>query len=470
MKKLKSVFVILLTVSMLVPLFATTSFAATYTITFDANGGTGGPGTKTYYDAATIPSTEPTKSGMTFRGWATSAENAGKGIVAYSYNAKYGGSKTYSSLTSTRLYAVWAYSVKLHHGNEGWGSSAYQLYKYPNSDLPLYHTKSTVYPNYGMLPGATGVTNDQRVFIMWATGQDGTTSKGTGKTYVDRYTDNANVTLYAIWGFRIQYYADGGTFPSTGTDKYLTYVCNYDGSNYQNPKTLYGNFDFPSGDLAPVKQGCRLKTHSSGELFYLLLWSDMRPFTTESAKQNLTIPPTTTSGLNWSHFHTTTCATGDTAIEFYACWEPSITYKANGAQGNDIVDYLEFDGWNKGVHVYSPYTVMNESDANKQFTKQNNTFIGWNTKADGSGVSYAPGSTISNLDSSDPITLYAQWKELHTHVYTGTVTKKATCTEKGVKTFTCECGDSYTEDIPALGHTFGEWSVVTPATTTSEGL
>ena len=45
----------------------------------------------------------------------------------------------------------------------------------------------------------------------------------------------------------------------------------------------------------------------------------------------------------------------------------------------------------------------------------------------------------------------------HTHVYdAGKVTKEPTCTEKGVKTFTCSCGDSYTEEIPALGHDWNE--------------
>lgn len=36
----------------------------------------------------------------------------------------------------------------------------------------------------------------------------------------------------------------------------------------------------------------------------------------------------------------------------------------------------------------------------------------------------------------------------HVHAYDeGVVTTVATCSEKGVKTFTCECGDSYTEEI-----------------------
>jgi hypothetical protein len=38
------------------------------------------------------------------------------------------------------------------------------------------------------------------------------------------------------------------------------------------------------------------------------------------------------------------------------------------------------------------------------------------------------------------------------HSYTSEVTTQPTCTEKGVMTYTCLCGDSYTEDIPATGH------------------
>jgi len=39
------------------------------------------------------------------------------------------------------------------------------------------------------------------------------------------------------------------------------------------------------------------------------------------------------------------------------------------------------------------------------------------------------------------------------HLYVEDVTKSASCTENGIKTFACSlCGDSYTEDIPAAGH------------------
>ncbi len=40
----------------------------------------------------------------------------------------------------------------------------------------------------------------------------------------------------------------------------------------------------------------------------------------------------------------------------------------------------------------------------------------------------------------------------HEHNYTEAVTKQPTCTEDGEKAYTCDCGDSYTEVIPATGH------------------
>ena len=43
----------------------------------------------------------------------------------------------------------------------------------------------------------------------------------------------------------------------------------------------------------------------------------------------------------------------------------------------------------------------------------------------------------------------------HTHSYTEEKTE-STCTEKGKITYTCQCGDSYTEETEAIGHSFGD--------------
>ena len=43
---------------------------------------------------------------------------------------------------------------------------------------------------------------------------------------------------------------------------------------------------------------------------------------------------------------------------------------------------------------------------------------------------------------------------VHAHAYTATVTTAATCTTPGVRTYACACGESYTEAIPATGHSY----------------
>ncbi len=42
----------------------------------------------------------------------------------------------------------------------------------------------------------------------------------------------------------------------------------------------------------------------------------------------------------------------------------------------------------------------------------------------------------------------------HTHSYTAKVTTPATCATDGIKTYTCSCGDSYTETIKSTGHNY----------------
>lgn len=49
-------------------------------------------------------------------------------------------------------------------------------------------------------------------------------------------------------------------------------------------------------------------------------------------------------------------------------------------------------------------------------------------------------------------------QETHTHNYTSNISKNATCSETGVKIYTCSCGDIYTEEIPKTDH---QWVPVT---------
>ena len=59
----------------------------------------------------------------------------------------------------------------------------------------------------------------------------------------------------------------------------------------------------------------------------------------------------------------------------------------------------------------------------------------------------------------------------HVHSWgSGTVTKVATCTESGIRTFTCSCGETRTETILATGHQWSGWTIAKEATTSEDGL
>ena len=60
-------------------------------------------------------------------------------------------------------------------------------------------------------------------------------------------------------------------------------------------------------------------------------------------------------------------------------------------------------------------------------------------------------------------------KIAHVHNYTAVVTKASTCAEEGVKTYTCSCGSSYTEAVPVIAHSFGEYVYNDDATTEKDG-
>ena len=57
----------------------------------------------------------------------------------------------------------------------------------------------------------------------------------------------------------------------------------------------------------------------------------------------------------------------------------------------------------------------------------------------------------------------------HIHIYTETVTTEAGCETPGEKTFTCVCGDTYTEPITAEGHSYTD-TVTKEATCTEDGI
>lgn len=145
-----------------------------YKVTYNANGGSGAPGSQTKWkdQALTLSSTKPTRTGHSFQGWATSKT----GGVAYAAGGKY------TANAAVTLYAVWkanTYAVK-YNANGGTGAPSSQTKTY-GVTLKL----SSIIP-----------TRNRYRFRGWSTSASATTA-----TYSagGNYTNNSAVTLYAVW-------------------------------------------------------------------------------------------------------------------------------------------------------------------------------------------------------------------------------------------------------------------------------
>lgn len=151
---------------------------ASYTVSYNANGGSGAPlnQTKWHGKTLTLSSTKPTRNGYSFQGWALSKADADAGTWYYSAG------NTCGKNENLTLYAVWkanTYSVT-YNANGGSGAPAKQTKTY-GVTLKL----STTVP-----------TRENYTFRGW-----GTSATATSATYTagGNYTANSAITLYAVW-------------------------------------------------------------------------------------------------------------------------------------------------------------------------------------------------------------------------------------------------------------------------------
>lgn len=138
--------------------------AQTYTISYNANGGSGAPSpqTKTHGVTLTLSSTKPTRVGYEFLGWATSPTAT---------SATYSAGGSYTNNGTATLYAVWKakeYSV-LYNGNGGVHSATgeetwedttnkFTFGKEYNISLETLGDKGFKYPGYNLLGWNTSWT------------------------------------------------------------------------------------------------------------------------------------------------------------------------------------------------------------------------------------------------------------------------------------------------------------------------
>lgn len=165
---------------------------ASYTVSYNANGGSGAPSAqKKYYGTTlTLSSVKPTRSGYTFVGWGTSSSTTST-ITSYSTNA------------AITLYAIWKKTITLTYNVNGGSGSFDKL-----SGTIYNATTSYKFTLSSSKPTRTGYD-----FLGWSTSSSATSaSYAAGGTC----TLSSSSTLYAVWKaktYKITYNANGGSNP-----------------------------------------------------------------------------------------------------------------------------------------------------------------------------------------------------------------------------------------------------------------
>ena len=137
-----------------------------------------------------------------------------------------------------------------------------------------------------------------------------------------------------------------------------------------------------------------------------------------------------------------------------------VIYDANGGVGGPLNDS---DYYDKANDRYIAKLRGVDAIPNSPLVREGYHFLGWNTKADGTGDSYKPGDFyVFDRELSENgglrVTLYAMWEACAGHLVDVKVLKAPTCTEKGLKLCRCKvCGVEYEVEMPALGHDLSGW-------------
>ena len=221
----------------------------------------------------------------------------------------------------------------------------------------------------GITPDTTGVT-DQRVSVSdsgfavtgWTFAGWNTKADGSGDAIMpgDQFTLKAEpTTVFAQWKANpaiVRYDANGGEGSTPG----------YEGHTGDTPDTAVNGFK--PGDGCSTFVGWNTKADGTGTAY----------------KEGTQLPALLGELTLFAQWSDVSCPA-------------SVVYDANGGTGS-------MDGYTGHLHD-------TPSAAKNGFTgKDCDTFTGWNTKADGTGLAYREGARLPELTGD--LTLYAQWEHV----------------------------------------------------------
>lgn len=267
---------------------------------FDANGGSGAPSMQKKYFNNTLYLTtqKPTRSGYTFKGWATSS--------ASSY-AQYQPGDAFTTDADTTLYAVWGQNVTktwtiTYNANGG-------------SNAP---TRQTANIGQSITITSSRPTRSGYTFLGWATWSSATYAEYLPGNSV---TSDYDMTLYAVW-------KSSGGGGGGGTRYYLNFNLQGGSGTFNTIYGYAGESVLIPSDI-PTKPGCIFLGWSTDQF---ALYGDYQPGTYYTLNSNTV---------------------------FYAVWEEkqtqnycTITFNANGGSGAPSSQQKVV-----GEQTYIPYTT-----------------------------------------------------------------------------------------------------------------
>ena len=306
------------------------------------------------------------RENYTFIGWNTDPNGTGTAYEAADVI-------TLTAENNTEvLYAQWAENAKYDYSliyNANFGEN--------ETKLDTENISGTYATAYRITVDANTFVRENYTFTGWNTKADGTGIAYAAEDVIALTADNNTAVLYAQWVENEKY------------DYSVIYNANFgagetklDAENV--PGTYASTYDIGVDENTFVR-----------EHYIFLGWSDA------PNGQVVYLP-----GDN-IHFE------GSGSKTLYALWaeDPKYSYTViyNGNGGALEDGEIAYGDGQNAENVYET-THSVDVDANT-FVRENYTFIGWNTAADGTGTAYAAEDIIALTAEENTLTLYAQWEE-----------------------------------------------------------
>jgi len=392
-------------------------------IVFHSNNGIDSSTTQSvdYGSSITLKSNVFSRTGYSFKNWNTSADGSGT-----TYTNKQTFTTTEHHLD---LYAQWSPNTYTIAFNSNGGSGSM-------SNLSATYDKNVTLT-------ANSFTKTGYKFVSWNKKADGSGDGYTNKQSVKNLTttNNATVTLYVQWEpiqYSVSYQSNGGsgsmsntsasygssvtlrsnTFTRTGyTFNGWNTKADGTGTSYSNRASV-SNLSTTDGATIPLYAQWKVNTYTIA--YHANGGSGSMSNTSATYGANVTLRSNTftRTGYTFNGWNTNSSGTGTSysneasvknltstnngSVTLYAQWKANsytIVYHANGGSGSMS---------NTSASYGSSVTLRSNT-----FTRTGYTFVGWNTKADGTGTNYSNGASVRNLTATNngSVTLYAQWSD-----------------------------------------------------------